>query len=249
MVLASPNPIRSEGILPSNELIPVVDLTAERSEVAKLIVKACEEYGFFKVINHGISHEVISKTEEAGFSFFEKPVAEKRVAAPAYGCKNIGLNGDMGEVEYLVLGATTHSIAQISKTVSTDPLNFSSTLSAYTEAVRELACEILELIAEGLGVPDTRAFSRFIRDVDSDSVLRLNHYPPIINKDKDKDMSQYSKVGFGEHSDPQIITILRSNDVGGLQISLQDGVWIPVTPDPSAFYVNVGDVLEAHGTS
>ena len=27
----------------------------------------------------------------------------------------------------------------------------SSTLSAYTEAVRELACEILELIAEGLG--------------------------------------------------------------------------------------------------
>ena len=57
-------------------------------------------------------------------------------------------------------------------------------------------------------------------------------------------MSQYSKVGFGEHSDPQIITILRSNDVGGLQISLQDGVWIPVTPDPSAFYVNVGDVLE-----
>ena len=42
----------------------------------------------------------------------------------------------------------------------------SSTLSAYTEAVRELACEILELIAEGLGVPDTWIFSRFIRDVD-----------------------------------------------------------------------------------
>ena len=111
--------------------------------------------------------------------------------------------------------------------------------------MRELACEILELIAEGLGVPDTWIFSRFIRDVDSDSVLRLNHYPPIINKDNNKDMSQkFTKVGFGEHSDPQIITILRSNEVGGLQISLQDGVWIPVTPDPSAFYVNVGDVLE-----
>ena len=43
----------------------------------------------------------------------------------------------------------------------------SSTLSAYTEAVRELACEILELIAEGLGVPDTWIFNRFIRDVDN----------------------------------------------------------------------------------
>ena len=77
----------------------------------------------------------------------------------------------------------------------------SSTLSAYTEAMRELTCEILELIAEGLGVPDTWIFSRFIRDVDSDSVLRLNHYPPIINKDNNKDMSQkFTKVGFGEHS-------------------------------------------------
>ena len=120
----------------------------------------------------------------------------------------------------------------------------SSIVSAYTEAVRELACEILELIAEGLGVPETSVFSRLIRDVDSDSVLRLNHYPPIhCNKDRDKSYN-YSKVGFGEHSDPQILTILRSNNVGGLQISLQDGVWIPVTPDPSAFCVNVGDVLE-----
>lgn len=127
----------------------------------------------------------------------------------------------------------------------------SNSLSAYTEAVKELACEILEVMAEGLGVPDTWVFSRLIRDGESDSVLRLNHYPPIINrewcmeKDKDKDKSsQISKVGFGEHSDPQILTILRSNDVGGLQISLPDGVWIPVTPDPSAFYVNVGDVLQ-----
>ena len=123
----------------------------------------------------------------------------------------------------------------------------SKSLSAYTEAVKELACEILEVMAEGLGVPDTWVFSRLIRDGESDSVLRLNHYPPIINRewcmDKDKS-SQITKVGFGEHSDPQILTILRSNDVGGLQISLPDGVWFPVTPDPSAFYVNVGDVLQ-----
>ncbi|XP_061357046.1 gibberellin 2-beta-dioxygenase 2-like [Gastrolobium bilobum] len=247
MVLASPNPIRSERILPTD--LPIVDLTAERSEVTKLIVKACEEYGFFKVINHGISHETIAKMEEAGFSFFAKPGTQKKMAAPVYGCKNIGFNGDMGEVEYLLLNATTPSIAQISKSISNiDPSNFSSTVSAYTEAVRELACEILVLMAEGLGVPDTMVFSRLIRDIDSDSVLRLNHYPPILNRDcKDRDKSHsynYSKVGFGEHSDPQILTILRSNDVGGLQISLQDGVWIPVNPDPSAFCVNVGDVLE-----
>jgi len=126
----------------------------------------------------------------------------------------------------------------------------SCSVSAYTEGVRELACEILELMAEGLGVPDRWFLSRLIREVDSDSVLRFNHYPPILNKDcKDKDKSpshNHTKVGFGEHSDPQILTILRSNDVGGLQISLQDGVWNPVAPDPSAFCVNVGDLLQVY---
>ncbi|KAJ1420834.1 Oxoglutarate/iron-dependent dioxygenase [Sesbania bispinosa] len=255
MVVASPNSIESEKILPIE--LPTVDLAAERSTVMKLIVKAGEEYGFFNVINHGVPHDIIANIEEAGFEFFAKPMAQKKQAAPAgspfgYGCRNIGINGDIGEVEYLLLNASTsapNSIANLSKTISKDPSNFSSSVSGYTDSVRELACEILELMAEGLGVPDTRVFSRFIREVDSDSVLRLNHYPPILNKDcKDKDKSpsynQYTSVGFGAHSDPQIITILRSNDVCGLQISLQDGVWNPVTPDPSAFCVNVGDLLQ-----
>ncbi|KAJ1418678.1 Oxoglutarate/iron-dependent dioxygenase [Sesbania bispinosa] len=242
MVLPSLNPIRSERILASE--LPIVDLMGERCEARKVIVKACEEFGFFKVINHGVNHETIAKMEEAGFSFFAKPMNQKKQASPAYGCKNIGFNGDMGEVEYLLLNANNTSIAQISKNISS---NFSSTVSAYTEAVRDVACEILELMAEGLGVPDTSVFSRLIRDTDSDSVLRLNYYPPIDCNNKDKSSSpsyNYTKIGFGEHSDPQILTILRSNDVGGLQISIQDGVWIPVNPDPSAFCVNVGDVLE-----
>lgn len=116
-------------------------------------------------------------------------------------------------------------------------------MSSYTEAVKELACEILELMAEGLGVPDTKVFSSLIRDIDSDSVLRLNHYPPTLTV-KDNNSTSNNKVGFGEHSDPQILTILRSNDVPGLQISPQHGLWIPVNPDPSAFCLNVGDVLE-----
>lgn len=125
----------------------------------------------------------------------------------------------------------------------------SSAVSGYIEAVRELACELLDLMAEGLGVPDTSLFSRLITDADSDSILRLNHYPPmpILCKDKDTSPSyntNTNRVGFGEHSDPQILTLLRSNDVGGLQISLNNGVWFPVSPDPTAFCVNVGDVLQ-----
>lgn len=128
MVVASPHPIRNEKIL--NIDLPVVDLSAERAVVSKLIVKACEEYGFFKVINHGVPQEVISRMEEIGLSFFAKPVAQKRqastLASPfGYGCKNIGLNGDMGEVEYLLLHASPPSISQMDNfNISNGPSSF-----------------------------------------------------------------------------------------------------------------------------
>lgn len=119
-------------------------------------------------------------------------------------------------------------------------------MSSYVAAVRELACEILEVMGEGLRVPDTSVFSNLIRGVDSDSLIRLNHYPPLVVTDTSPPSSatNYNRIGFGEHTDPQILTILKSNDVCGLQISLQEGIWVPVTPHPTAFFVNVGDVLQ-----
>ncbi|TXG71446.1 hypothetical protein EZV62_000025 [Acer yangbiense] len=233
--------------------LPIINLSSsplERSEVARLIVKACEEYGFFKVINHGVPNHIIAKMEEVSFKFFNKPVTEKQQATPfGYGCKNIGFNGDSGEVEYLLFPTKTLSIAQAQTSnpisIDDDPTKFRSVVSSYIEAVRELACKILDLMAEGLWVHDKSAFSKLIRDVESDSVFRLNHYPPVLcsssknNNSINGSSSNSCKVGFGVHSDPQILTILRSNDVGGLEISPDHGVWIPVSPDPTTFFINV----------
>ncbi|KAI3707634.1 hypothetical protein L6452_26261 [Arctium lappa] len=122
--------------------------------------------------------------------------------------------------------------------------NLAMVLSSYVEGVRELACEILELMAKGLGVPHS-FFSHLLRCFDSDSLLRLNHYPPVTLTDTSHSSFQRGTIGFGEHSDPQMLTLLTSNSVPGLQISLGNGVWVPVSPDPLAFCVNVGDVLQA----
>ncbi|EEF47220.1 gibberellin 2-beta-dioxygenase 2 [Ricinus communis] len=245
MVVPSPTPMRIKKTKAVG--IPTVDLSLNRSIVSELIVRACEDYGFFKVVNHGVNKEVVARLEEEGSDFFAKPAKEKQRAGPAtpfgYGCKNIGCNGDMGELEYLLLQTNPVSVAERSKTVSVDPAKFSCAVNDYIEEVRELACEILDLLGEGLWMKDKFVFSRLIRDVHSDSVLRLNHYPSAVKEVMDWDPSP-KRIGFGEHSDPQILTILRSNDVAGLQICLHDGLWVPVPPDPTGFFLIVGDALQ-----
>ncbi|EXB94374.1 Gibberellin 2-beta-dioxygenase 2 [Morus notabilis] len=256
MVVPTPiYPIHNEKINDAIEL-PTIDLSCpERSEVSRLIVKACEEFGFFKVINHGVPNDIITKMEQESLNFFAKPMAEKQMAGPAkpfgYGCKNIGFNGDMGDVEYILLNTNPLSISHCSKIISNNPTSFSCAVSWYIEAVKGLACEILDLMGDGLLMSDRKLFSKLINHTDNDSLFRLNHYPNINTDHHDHHHHHHYhhhhsfKVGFGEHSDPQMLTLLRSNDVGGLQISLQDKVWVPVPPDPTAFLVNVGDVLQA----
>lgn len=123
MVVASPAPVHSKKIRPF--AVPVIDLSCKRSD---LLVKASEDYGFFKVINHGISNDVIVRMETEGLEFFARPMSEKERAGPpnpvGYGCKNIGFNGDMGEVEYLLLHTNPLSIAQRSRAICKDPTKY-----------------------------------------------------------------------------------------------------------------------------
>ncbi|KAJ0978653.1 hypothetical protein J5N97_014127 [Dioscorea zingiberensis] len=235
--------------------VPVIDLSMRRELKAELIIKACEEFGFFQVINHGVPDKVVSRMELAGMEFFSLPTSEKLLAGPAnplgYGTKSIGSNGDTGDLEYLLLHSNPISISQRARSVCrTNPIDFSYVVNEYVGEVRELACEILELMAQGLGVGDSGVFSRMIRDMESDSLLRLNHYPPCnctkssYKHDCCTTRANCCRLGFGEHSDPQILTILRSNSVAGLQIrspSPAGASWIPVPPNPDAFpSANVG---------
>lgn len=117
----------------------------------------------------------------------------------------------------------------------------SSALNDYLSAIKKMGCEILELMADGLSMKPRNVLSKLLMDEQSDSVFRLNNYPPCPNG---KNM-----IGFGEHTDPQIISVLRSNSTSGLQISLRNGSWISVPPDANSFFINVGDSLQVHTNS
>lgn len=94
--------------------IPIIDLSKPDSKRA--LVKACEELGFFKVVNHGVPMEFISRLESKALSFFSLPLSEKEKAGPpnpfGYGNKSIGPNGDVGWLEYLLFTINQDSFSQ-----------------------------------------------------------------------------------------------------------------------------------------
>lgn len=110
----------SQNIVAVDQDIPVIDMSLERSQVSMQIVKACETIGFFKVVNHGVDPDVISRMEQESIHFFAKPVLEKKSVGPVvnrpigYGLKDIGLKGDIGEVEYLLLHTNPLVLSQLS---------------------------------------------------------------------------------------------------------------------------------------
>ncbi|KAL8224818.1 hypothetical protein R6Q57_017375 [Mikania cordata] len=247
MFLSSPSPLRTKKTQAIG--IPVIDLSLDTAMLSHQIITACQDYGFFKLVNHRVPIQVVSKMEEAVQRFFSKPTSEKvqvKANPPSpfgYGCRNIGFNGDVGELEYILLQANSLSTSSdVFNVVANQPTNFSCAVDDYIQAVKGLTCELLEILALGFSLPNTNVFSRLIQDVDSDSCFRANHYPGV--KPESNQPKPAHRIGFGEHSDPQIFTILRSNDVPGLQISTVDGLWIPVTTDPTDFCVFVGDALE-----
>ncbi|XP_059671093.1 gibberellin 2-beta-dioxygenase-like [Cornus florida] len=221
--------------------IPVINLESQDSKYQ--IVDACQQFGFFKLTNHGVCTEYMNRLEVEAVKFFELDQAEKEKVGPEYGNKRIGQSGDIGWLEYLLFSTNPDFLSQRPHSIlSKNSETFWSAMNDYVSAVKNMCFEVLELIADALKIGPRNVLSKLLRDDSSDSVFRINHYPPCPELQA---FGNKTYMGFGEHTDPQIISALRSNNTSGLQIALSDGTWVSVPPDPYSFFVNVGDALQA----
>nr|XP_004504680.1 gibberellin 2-beta-dioxygenase-like isoform X2 [Cicer arietinum] len=226
--------------------VPEVDLSDPQAK--RIIVNACQEFGFFKVVNHHVPLELMANLENETVKFFGQPRSEKEKAGPpdpfGYGNKSIGKNGDVGWVEYLLLNTNPDVISPKSLLLLQQNPNtyFRCAVEEYILAVKEVCLEVLELIADGLGIEERNVFSKMVRDKRSDSCLRVNHYAAC---GEIQSLSGGANlIGFGEHTDPHLISVLRSNNTTGLQICLKDGTWVSIPPDHTSFFIIVGDSLQ-----
>ncbi|KAG2296361.1 hypothetical protein Bca52824_043030 [Brassica carinata] len=215
--------------------IPVIDISDPESKHD--MEKACEDFGFFKVINHSVSSELVSVLDHEAVEFFSLPTSQKTQVAGypfGYGKRAIGRSGDVGWVEYLLMNANLD--------FGSHP--FPPGLLQNPETFRKMTCDVLEMMTDGLGIKPRNTHSKLVSGENTDSIFRLNHYPPCPLINNNNTNGSNIVIGFGEHTDPQIISVLRSNNTCGLQINLSDGSWISVPSDPSSFFFNVSDSLQ-----
>ncbi|OAY27763.1 protein SRG1 [Manihot esculenta] len=233
--------------LPSLNNIPIINFSRlvngskddYQTEILQL-ARACGEWGFFQVINHGINLSLLESMEEVAQNFFMLPLEEKQKYPMAPGTvQGYGQAFVFSEDQKLdwcnmfALGIEPHYIRS-PKLWPINPPKFGETVEVYSREVRKLCQNLLKYIAMTLGLKADTFEEMFGVAVQA---IRMNYYPPCSRPDL--------VLGLSPHSDGSALTVLQQGKGSsvGLQI-LKDNKWIPVQPIPNALVINIGDTLE-----
>ncbi|XP_017232575.1 oxoglutarate-dependent flavonoid 7-O-demethylase 1 [Daucus carota subsp. sativus] len=225
--------------------VPVIDMNMlldcelMNSELRKLH-QACKEWGFFQLINHGVSNSLLERLKTEIGGFFRLPLEEKKkfgqLDGDIEGYGQLFVVSEEQKLDWadmLYLGTRPAHLRKPHLLPQFSP-SFRDAVLAYSEEVQSLSMKILKLMAKALGILDPADMEVLFEE--GLQGMRMNYYPPCPQPDQ--------VVGLTPHSDADGLTILlQLNETDGLQVR-KDGLWIPVKPLPSAFIVNIGDILE-----
>ncbi|GMH30241.1 hypothetical protein Nepgr_032084 [Nepenthes gracilis] len=224
--------------------LPIIDMARLASdpmdpEELQKLHQACKEWGFFYLINHGVSSTMVEEVKREIFGFFNLPIEEKNKFRQQRG----DMNGfgqlfvvseeqklDWADMFYMV---TLPTYLRKQHLFLKFPNHFREIIEAYSVELRKLALKLLECMAKALKINENDMRVLFEEGMQE---MRMNYYPPCPQPDM--------VVGLSPHSDASGLTILlQVNEIEGLQIK-KDGNWIPIKALSNAFVVNIGDILE-----
>jgi polar amino acid transport system ATP-binding protein len=115
-----------------------------------------------------------------------------------------------------------------------EPAALRETVLAYLDALTQLGHALMRGLALSLGLEADYFAEHGTQD--PLVLLRIFNYPS-------RPAASEVRWGVGEHTDYGLLTILRQDDVGGLEIKTSTG-WIAAPPIAGSFVCNIGDMLE-----
>ena len=243
-----------------SERLPVIDMTAlfgadaaGHARVAGEIRDACEAHGFFYLVGHGVTPEVLAALEAESRRFFARPLAEKMAISMERGGRAwrgyFPVGGELTSgrpdlKEGLYLGtelAADHPRAALPmhgpNLWAEGQPELRTAVTAYMDATTRAAAALMEGVSLSLDLPADWFAAHYTAQ--PTVLFRIFHYPASGPDGTDWTQSW----GVGEHTDYGLLTLLAQDEHGGLQVKSPNG-WIEAPPIPGALVCNIGDMLE-----
>ena len=238
------------------EQVPIIDVAqlfrdisgSGASDAIDQIAQACKTWGFFQVINHGISSDQIEAVWQQTHGLFALPLEEKlqilRSRENPWGFYNNELTKNQRDKKE-VFDFTREGVDPIYGQSNRWPQGreeFRTTMITYLDACTDLSLKLLEAFCLGLDLPAD--FMRGDFAGNHTGFVRLNYYPikdPMV--DSGVDYQADADLGIHHHTDAGGLTVLLQDQVSGLQV-YRDGFWYDIPTVEGAMVINTGDMMQ-----
>ncbi|CAF1880699.1 hypothetical protein Bca4012_047532 [Brassica carinata] len=233
-----------------SESVPTIDISRlkgsddERRGVIQEIRLACQSFGFFQIVNHGIDQSILDDALAVAKGFFELPAKEKNkfmsndVYAPVRYTTSLKDGLDKTQFWRIFLKHYAHPLHRWIHLWPQNPPEYREKIGKFCEEVRILSLEIMGAITESLGLGRDYMSSRMSEN--GMQVMAVNCYPPCPDPK--------TALGLPPHSDYSCITILLQNLTGleifDLTAHGGSGRWVHVPEVKGVLKVHIGDHVE-----
>ncbi|KAF8030249.1 hypothetical protein BT93_E2637 [Corymbia citriodora subsp. variegata] len=221
------------------ESFPVIDLEKlngeERGATMAKIKDACENWGFFELVNHGISHQQMDHVERLTKEHYAKCMEQKFKQMVA----SKGLEAAQYEINDIDWESTFHlrhlPVSNVSEVPDLED-DYRKAMKQFAQDLEKLAELLLDLLCENLGLERGYLKRAFYGSKGPTFGTKVSNYPACPKPDLIKGLRAHTDAGG-------IILLFQDDKVSGLQL-LKDGQWVDVPPMRHSIVINLGDQLE-----
>ncbi|KAA8520157.1 hypothetical protein F0562_014413 [Nyssa sinensis] len=221
------------------ETFPVINIEKlngeERAATMEMIKDACENWGFFELVNHGISHELMDTVERLTKEHYKKCMEQRfkeMVASKGLEAAQSEINDMDWESTFFLRHLPVSNISEIPDLEE----DYRKAMKEFAVGLEKLAEQLLDLLCENLGLEKGYLKKTFYGSKGPTFGTKVSNYPPCPRPELIKGLRAHTDAGG-------IILLFQDDKVSGLQL-LKDGEWIDVPPMRHSIVINIGDQLE-----
>ncbi|RAL39518.1 hypothetical protein DM860_003051 [Cuscuta australis] len=219
--------------------LPIINLeklnTQERAATMAQIHDACQNFGFFEVVDHGISVELLDRVEKLTKEHYKKSMEERfkeMVASRGLDAVQNEINDLDWESTFFLKHLPSSNISQVPDLED----DYRRVMKEFADELEKLAEKLLDLLCENLGLEKGYLKKAFYGSKGPNFGTKVSSYPPCPNPDLIKGLRAHTDAGG-------IILLFQDDKVSGLQL-LKDDQWIDVPPMHHSIVINLGDQIE-----